>query len=95
MISAKIDYLTISLLPDQSGWTISEALDRLFDCLLLKSGGLGLSWSAPAMAMNSFTSKWWLEFLQNAKKANLTIHKVKRNKFYIRNIQSWCISFPF
>lgn len=26
MISAKIDYLTISLLPDQSGWTISEAL---------------------------------------------------------------------
>ena len=31
MISAKIDYLTISLLPDQSGWTISEALVRLFD----------------------------------------------------------------
>lgn len=26
MISAKIDYLTISLLPHQSGWTISEAL---------------------------------------------------------------------
>ena len=54
MISAKIDYLTISLLPDQSGWTISEALDRLFQALLIE-GGLGLSWSAPAMAMNSFT----------------------------------------
>ena len=36
MISAKIDYLTISLLPDQSGWTISEALDRLFDCLFIE-----------------------------------------------------------
>ena len=35
MISAKIDYLTISLLPDQSCWTISEALDRLFDCLFI------------------------------------------------------------
>ena len=35
-ISAKIDYLTISLLPDQSGWTISEALDRLFDCLFIE-----------------------------------------------------------
>ena len=30
---------------------------------------------------NCVTSKWWLEFLQNAKKANLTIHKIKRNKF--------------
>lgn len=36
MISAKIDYLTISLLPDQSGWTISEALDRLFQALLIE-----------------------------------------------------------
>ena len=36
MISAKIDYLTISLLPDQSGWTSSEALDRLFDCLFIE-----------------------------------------------------------
>lgn len=32
---------------------------------------------------NCVTSKWWLEFLQNAKKANLTIHKIKRNKFLI------------
>ena len=30
---------------------------------------------------NCVTSKWWLDFLQNAKKADLTIHKVKRNKF--------------
>lgn len=30
---------------------------------------------------NCVTSKWWLDFLGNAKKAKLTIHKVKRNKF--------------
>lgn len=30
---------------------------------------------------NCVTSKWWLDFLGNAKKASLTIHKVKRNKF--------------
>lgn len=30
---------------------------------------------------NCVTSKWWLDFLGNAKKANLTIHKPKRNKF--------------
>lgn len=36
MISAKIDYLTISLLPDQSGWTISEALDHLFKAFFIE-----------------------------------------------------------
>lgn len=30
---------------------------------------------------NCVTSKWWLDFLQNAKRADLTIHKLKRNKF--------------
>lgn len=30
---------------------------------------------------NCVTSKWWFDFLGNAKKASLTIHKPKRNKF--------------
>lgn len=30
---------------------------------------------------NCVTSKWWLDFLKTAKKSDLTIHKVKRNKF--------------
>ena len=36
MISSKIDYLTISLLPDRSEWTISEALNRLLKALFIE-----------------------------------------------------------